>query len=103
MSDSRSDHHSIHTRRRSGGPILPINAVLDIIRPADPDRLEHVGRGLYEASWGHESMATEDLEHLTNKRDRITLVSKTFRPVVRPNAFLVIHFTVKPTSAEARH
>jgi hypothetical protein len=72
--------------------ILTESEVLCLIDPADPDNVQHIGKGVYEALWSPATPAAMDIE-LLRRTERISIVAEPFNPPHLPE-WTAIHFTV---------
>jgi len=75
------------------GLILPGAQVLEIISPADPDNLQHLGNGIYYASWSPVNPHAVDVENLRHT-PRVRIVKEPFWPEQLPDGWIAVHFTL---------
>jgi len=74
---------------------LPLSGaeVLEIIDPVDPDNLQHVGDGVWEAKWSPANPHAADIECL-RRTPRVKIVKEPFQPEQLPAGWMAVHFTL---------
>ncbi len=75
--------------------LLPTGAILEIIDPIDPNTLQHLGQGVYEAKWYDAEQGSAEIESLSKFNGRITLVSRPYHPQNLPH-WIAVQFIVRP-------
>lgn len=91
MSNNNSHQSEEHPVSATPGVILPPADVLQLIDPIDPDTLQHIGNGVYEARW-FPPVPQEQIEAL--RAAEIVTVSEPFVPDGLPSGWTAVRFTV---------
>ena len=79
--------------------ILSASEVAEIIEPADPDNLQHLGSGVYEAKWSPENPATDLDVTLLPYVPRISVLGNAYEPEHLPG-WIAVKFTVSEPEDE---